>query len=86
MSEKKVILNYKCRKCNTNNDVRVPCYALDEDNAELFEMTKLDHAAEVLAKVMYRFVNQGDMATPWDLIEDEQKQFYIQRAIEELKK
>jgi hypothetical protein len=44
------------------------------------------HAAEVLANVFYNFENQGDMATPYDLVEEEQKKFYIQRAIDELKK
>jgi hypothetical protein len=43
-------------------------------------------AAEVLARIFYNFGNPGNQVTPWDLIEDEQKQYYIQRAIEELKK
>jgi hypothetical protein len=62
-----------------------PPLELETKATKLMELN-CKHAAEVLARTFYNFENQGDMATPWDLIECEQKQFYINRAIEELKK
>lgn len=46
----------------------------------------IQHAAEVLARTLYTFGNQGDQATPWDLVTGDLREHYIDRALEELKK
>lgn len=50
------------------------------------KMIPLDDAVEVLARVIYRLTNQGDMATPWDLVDEEQKQQYRDAARKEFGK
>lgn len=85
-----IILNHKCRKCNTNNDVYAPIYVLDEDASKLLEYTPLDHAAEVLAKALC----EGDLEpfAPeaifriWEELTPEERQPYINEAKELLKK
>jgi len=57
--------------------------SISEKHSDDVDMIPLKKAAEVLAKV---HGDRPDWGQPWDMLSEEQKQEYIDRALEELKK